>query len=204
MYNTDRLCCHNLHSILRSPNLCFNCLLVTLLVREEFPPQGFGNSQTHNTRHRTDDINSSLLATYTHSLSGRRVPHREGTATRKSHSGTEGTTRGCGREFCSTKRMRCPLVPVKNLISCLNNSTSWQGTETNYSGISTDCAWSLQHGELEVQLEELIYGKSRDRDIQIGHCRPSHFSQVINMTVKATHNIETLYQALYYDFPYDF
>lgn len=49
------------------PPTCFNYLLFTPLVREEFPPYGYGG-QTHNAQQRTDDINSGLLITFTLNL----------------------------------------------------------------------------------------------------------------------------------------
>ena len=35
-----------------------------------------------------------------------------------------------------------------------------------------------------------IYGKTEEKDIQLSHSRPFQFYQVINITIKATHNIE--------------
>ena len=47
---------------------CFNCLSFTPLVNEGFPFKGYGDGQTHNIQRWTDEIVSSLLVTYTHSL----------------------------------------------------------------------------------------------------------------------------------------
>lgn len=99
-----------------------------------------------------------------------------------------GPHRGCTQEQneqqvasegrpCSIKRVGCLLAPVKNVISCLNNSTSWQGTEPTSQGIARTMPGLLV--TRVVWLQKLLYGSRMGRgNLQLGHLTPSQYYQM--------------------------
>lgn len=59
-------------------------------------------------------------------------------------------------------------------LACLNNSVSWQGTETCYSETSGNCTWSIWR-TCYLARESFPSEQSGEENLQLGHLRPSYF-----------------------------
>ena len=114
---------------------CFDCLSFTPLLRKGSPSQRNGDSQTHDTWPWTDELDSSLLVSCTHSLADEDAGQPRG------HTLEQREPAGVVRSrLRSIKRVWCPLIPTGVRLACLNNSAGWQGI--HYSGMSSNCACS--------------------------------------------------------------
>ena len=146
--------------------LCFNRLLFILLAREIFLQKGV------NMWHLTEDWRrqQQLISHLGEDTICHARLHEDFT---QEHSEPSGAV---GSRLCSIKRVRCPWFPQGGMdMTCLNNSTGWQGAITHYSGM---CRTLPGPHDEEGYLSRGSYPQEQIKAL------------LISWDVKATHNIE--------------